>query len=623
MKMNGDSHLLVSKLLLSCRMSISKQFFSFSLLMVSNLALIAQTQSDTIINLDPAVVTGTRIEIARRLVPLSLTQITKEDITNSGEANVLPMLNDVSPGIFVTERGILGFGVATGAAGKISVRGLGGTPNTQVLMLIDGHPQYAGLFSHPLPDAYVTSSLEKVEVIRGPASVLYGANAMGGVINLITRRPEQEGWHGHAQVSYGSYETQRYSASLQYAKDKFGVFASINHDRTEGVRDSSDFRITNGYLKVTYDFDDHWSAMTDFSLANFDYSDPGPVFAPASQYMDIARGKVALSLRNSYDKSSGRFHAYYNFGDHMISDGFNSIDHNSGITAHQSFSLFENGTLTAGFDYKNYGGNANRGFRANDDLSINEIGFHTYYQQVIGNSFSLNGGLRWENNELFGSFLSPFAGATVATGKSSTLKGAVSRGFRSPAIFELYLFLPNPELQPESIWNYEISHHWQVGQQFSFEATGFLIQGSNFIQLVFGPGGPMRMNTGDINHRGVEFAANYHPHQRVKISGNYSYLDTEKPILAAPEHQYNVVTQYKGDRFMARLSLRHIRGLILNIDQNQQENYTMVNLNTSWQILPSFHLQAALRNLLDQAYEINAGYPMPGINWRLGLRWDF
>ncbi|MCK7460836.1 MAG: TonB-dependent receptor plug domain-containing protein [Sphingobacterium sp.] len=86
-----------------------------------------------------------------------------------------------------------GFGVADGAAGKISIRGIGGSPNTQVLVLIDGHPQYMGLFGHPLPDAYVASDAEKVEVVRGPASILYGTNAMGGVVNIITRQQSQDG----------------------------------------------------------------------------------------------------------------------------------------------------------------------------------------------------------------------------------------------------------------------------------------------------------------------------------------------------------------------------------------------------------------------------------------------
>ncbi len=580
-------------------------------------------QTDTTIYLDPAVVTGTKIEISKKLVPLAVSQITQSDIEQSGEINVLPMLNDVAPGVFVTERGILGFGVATGAAGKVSIRGLGGTPNTQVLMMIDGHPQYAGLFSHPLPDAYVSSDVEKVEIIRGPASVLYGANAMGGVINLITKRAEQPGWHGQLQAGWGSFGTQRYSASTQWTAGKWGIFAALNHDRTNGVRDSSDFRITNGYLKVTRELSEHWHAMADFNVAYFDYSDPGPTFAPASQYMDIERGKIAISLRNQYDRSSGTFQAYYNFGNHQISDGFSSVDHNAGFTLHQSFSLSKSGTLTAGLDFKNYGGNANRGFRANEDLSINELGIYTYYQHLLTDRFAINGGLRWENNEFFGNFLSPFAGTTLSVSDQSTLKGAVSRGFRSPAIFEMFLFLPNPELQPESLWNYELSYQYDLGGKLSLEATGFVMEGDNLIQLVFGPGGPARQNVANISHHGLELGARYLPLPGLKFTGNFSYLGMKDPLLAAPKYQFNFITQFNRDPYSFRLALRQISKLYTSLDPQTAENYTLLNLHATWKIAPTLQLQGSLRNLLDQSYQINAGYPMPGINWRIGFRWHF
>lgn len=88
----------------------------------------------------------------------------------------------------------MGYGVSTGAAGGMSLRGIGagvnaaGGPTTSLLVLIDGHPQYMGLMGHPIADAYQSMMAERVEVLRGPASVLYGSNAMGGVINIVTRK---------------------------------------------------------------------------------------------------------------------------------------------------------------------------------------------------------------------------------------------------------------------------------------------------------------------------------------------------------------------------------------------------------------------------------------------------
>jgi outer membrane cobalamin receptor len=185
----------------------TKAIFTALLMLIANLA-ISQSPTDTL-NIEEVVVTGSKTEIARKLVPVSVSQISKKDIENTGEINVLPTIGNYAPGVFVTERNILGFGVATGGSGSITIRGISSSPNTSVLILIDGHPQYQGIFGHPLPDAYVATDVEKVEVIRGPASILYGSNAMSGVVNIITNKQRQDGLTSNLGASYGSYNTQK------------------------------------------------------------------------------------------------------------------------------------------------------------------------------------------------------------------------------------------------------------------------------------------------------------------------------------------------------------------------------------------------------------------------------
>ncbi len=102
-----------------------------------------------ILQTESFVVTGSKVEISRRNIPLSISVINKKEIERSAETNILPLLSENVPGLFVTQRGVTGFGVAGGAAGKISIRGIGGSPNTQVLLLIDGHPQYMGIIGQP------------------------------------------------------------------------------------------------------------------------------------------------------------------------------------------------------------------------------------------------------------------------------------------------------------------------------------------------------------------------------------------------------------------------------------------------------------------------------------------
>ena len=157
--------------------------------------------------IDSVVVTGTRYASDIRHLPMSVAVVDRDEIVRRQEASVLPLLTEQVPGLFVTGRGVMGYGVSDGAAGGISLRGIGGGSAAQILVLIDGHPQYMGLFGHPIADAYQSMLAERVEVVRGPASVLYGSNARGGVINIVTRRQREEGVRTDLNVGYGSWNT--------------------------------------------------------------------------------------------------------------------------------------------------------------------------------------------------------------------------------------------------------------------------------------------------------------------------------------------------------------------------------------------------------------------------------
>ena len=233
---------------------------------------------DSIIQLNSVVVSANRIEVNRSSVPLTISVIDRKRIESSSESALLPVLSEQVPGLFVTEKGITGFGVSTGAAGTINIRGVGG--GNKVLVLFDGQPQWAGLFGHALPDTYVASDVEKVEVIRGPGSLLYGSNAMGGVINIITRRHREQGRRTQARLMYGSYNTQKYMVNNGYNIGNFSSFVSISHDRTDGHRPNSDFWITNGFANLGYRFNDRYKVTGDISLTKYKFQNPGETFNP-------------------------------------------------------------------------------------------------------------------------------------------------------------------------------------------------------------------------------------------------------------------------------------------------------------------------------------------------------
>lgn len=179
--------------------------------------------------IDEVVVTGTRNETDIRHLPMTVSVVGRQQIEQSNESSLLPLLTEQVPGLFITSRGMMGYGVSGGAAGQMSLRGVGGAPQegvptTGLLVLIDGHPQYMGLFAHPISDAYQSFLAERVEVLRGPASVLYGSNAMGGVINIVTRKMQEDGMKTHFNLGYGSYNTLQTEVTNRLKPDVLRVW---------------------------------------------------------------------------------------------------------------------------------------------------------------------------------------------------------------------------------------------------------------------------------------------------------------------------------------------------------------------------------------------------------------
>ena len=232
-----------------------------------------QALKDTTL-IDEVVVTGTRNATDARYLPLTVTSISNEKLNEHYRSSVLPTVMEQTPGLFSTSKGMLGYGVSTGSAGELKVRGVGG--GAQLLVLIDGQPQYAGLMGHPVPDAYQTMMAEKVEVLRGPASLLYGSNAMGGVLNIVTRQMNQDGCKTNIRLQGGSYGTVQADGVNRFRMGKFSSVVGAQYQRTSGHRDNSQFEQFGGYVKLGYDFSEHWKAFADANVTHFNASNPGP-----------------------------------------------------------------------------------------------------------------------------------------------------------------------------------------------------------------------------------------------------------------------------------------------------------------------------------------------------------
>ena len=582
------------------------------------------------------VVTGTRNETAASSLPVSLTVVNHEKLQENCRLSILPTLTEQVPGLFSTSRGVLGYGVSTGAAGNIKIRGVGS--GAQLLVLVDGQPQYAGLMGHPIPDAYQTMMAERVEVLRGPASLYYGSNAMAGVVNIVTRQMKQDGQKTDIQLGGGSYGTLQGEAVNRARIGRFSSIVGVSYQRTDGHRPNSNFEQEAGFVKLGYDLSENWQLTADANLTHFNASNPGPANAPLiDNDSKITRGLASFSVLNNYGKTNGSLRGYYDWGHHNIDDGYGiggtprayhylHNDHIAGITWYQSASFFEGNRVTVGLDWQHFGGEAwnrfNDGvtpFATLADTTQNEVGAYIDFRQEVCSWFSFDAGVRLDWHSQAGTELVPQGGVTFHPSSSSDLKAIVSKGFRNPIIREMYMFPPhNPDLEPERMMNYELSYA-QRFQRGHLGANLFLIKGENLINTVMqATGRPLNVNTGSFTNHGFELSGDYQLTSHWGLNANYSYLHMKKAIEGAPEGKFYLGANYTCGRFALVMGLQHISGL--HISATEKEDFTLLNATASYRILPELAVYVKGDNLLAERYQTYAGFPMPKATFMGGVR---
>ncbi len=600
------------------------------------------------LDLQEVVVTGTRNATDVRHLPMTVTIVDRATLTAEHQPSVLPTVMREVPGLFVTSRSMMGYGVSTGAAGGINLRGITGGAG-QLLVLIDGHPQYQGIYGHPISDSYQTLMAERVEVLRGPASVLYGSNAMGGVMNIVTRKGPvgRDFVTTNIQLGAGSYGTIQTEASNQVRSGKFSSTVSAQYNRTDNHRPRMGFEQFGGYLKLGYDISEHWNTYVDANVTHFNASYPGATSKPlydADQW--ITRGVVSAALENHYGKTSGALSVYSNFGRHKIDDGttdpaaptqryFRSKDALTGVSLYQSVQLFEGNRVTAGVDYMHIYGNAYYTSKATGEILDtpnkqsgksyrNEIAGYIDFRQDLLDWLTIDLGARVDHHSITGTEFIPQGGIVVRPIETGEIKAMASKGFRNPTMREMYLYPPsNTDLEPERLWNYELSWKHRLSN-FTYGANLYYIKGDNMIQQQQVDGKPRNVNTGEIENWGFELEAAYRVDSHWTLKANGAYLHMKNKIIAAPELTAHAGVNYRYGKWLATLGLQYVNNLYTAVGNDEQkENFALFDASITYAATHNLSLWARGENLLAQKYEINLGYPMPRATFMGGVSVSF
>lgn len=615
----------------------------------------AAAQTDSIHSLPNVVITGTRNAVDVRHLPNTVTVIDRQTLTENEQVNILPTLSQQVPGLFITSRGMMGYGVSRGAAGGINLRGISGDAG-QLLVLIDGHPQYQGIYGHPIADAYQTLMAERVEVLRGPASMLYGSNAMGGVINIVTRQAKHDGSLTTLNLGAGSYGTVQTEVANQMRCGRFSSTATAQYSRTDNHRPRMGFEQYGGYVKLGYDLNEHWNTYVDADITHFNASYPGTTGKPmwsADQW--ITRGAVSAALENHYERTSGGISVFTNFGRHKIDDGtsditkptdkyFRSKDALTGFSIYQSAQLFEGNRTTVGLDYQHIYGHAYYTDKATgDEITTgqvakmkqsgrshrNEVAGYVDFRQDLASWLTVDAGIRLDHHSISGTEWVPQGGIVVRPTYNSELKAMVSKGFRNPTMREMFLYPPsNTDLKPERLMNYELSWRQRLMQnRLTYGINLYYIKGDNMIQTVLVGSGKKNLNTGAIENCGAEIEASYRIDQHWSVNTNHAFLHMTKCVAAAPDYAGFLGINYNYKKFSANIGVQHVNRLYLDRNDDGQtddtDTFTLVNATLGYRILPTLKLWLRGENLLAQRYEINAGYPMPKATFMGGIQLQF
>lgn len=609
-----------------------KLLLLISLISLTHIVSAAAETSDSINMLDEVVVTGSNAAVPARMMPYTVSVVTREQLDATASTQLLSAISGRIPSLFVTQRSIFGFGVSNGGSGHIKMRGIGGDRASAVLMMLDGQPQFAGIYSHHIADFYNKDYAERVEVLRGPASVLYGSNAMAGTVNVITHKIHRDGVHAALTSQYGSYNTWLSTMTATARYGRVAALVSASYDRTDGNIKHMDFRQAGGYAKLSYEFSDRWRAYADYAISNFSGNDPvWPTLSdPASTDIynqNITRGEASAAISNAYGATDGTARVYYNYGNHYIDDPkhFHSTDDRFGVMLYQNIRPWQGAAATLGFDFNTYAGEIPVSGGSTGNLgtitrkSVTEYSpYITYSQALASDRVILNGGVRMANSDKFGTRWIPQAGFVVMIPADIRLKASAAMGYRNPSFRELYLYkMANKDLQPERMWNYEVSLSRSFSPWFEAELCAYYSKGDNLIQTV----DMHNENTGRFINKGIELSAQSNLRTNLSIYASYSYLHTSlSGLTGAPRHQYFLGVNWKAlKRLQLCADLKGVGHLFVHPSYSYQ-SYALLNLKIEYEVWHNLTLLARFENITDARYTINRGYAMPGFTAMGGFR---
>jgi iron complex outermembrane receptor protein len=553
----------------------------------------------------------------------SVSIVDERDLKAVSANHALNALNYL-PGIFIQRTGDFG-------RSDVEIRGLG-QRGQRISIMVDGRPEKMGLFGCAVTHAYPLDNVDRIEVVRGPSSVLYGSDALGGVVNILTHFPAGPGFETDLTTSYGAFNTQRYTLRHGAALKKWRYFLTLDRQSSDGHLPSSEYAGNTFTGKAEYDLTDHVRLGFQSKYYQGKKYEPGPQSLPdLTSWNDYERAAVDVGLQGRWDRDEFFLKIYRDFGHHQFSDGWNSRDFVDGAVLRYTTRRIADNELSVGGEFRSFGGKSYNFPRGKWDK--NESALFVQNEHVFMKRWILSAGVRANRDSLYGWNWCPQAGLVFQPRDGTLVRAAVSKGFRSPQINELFMFpASNPLLKPENVWNYEIGFERDFGTRLRLGASVFEMKGDNLIETGLNPSLRPKfifLNSGTFDFHGAELSLKGDFARSLSALVFYTYLDPKDRTKGRPGHKVDMSLRYNTDRIFAALAGQYITDYYAgDHSRDQIPSYLVVNARADVRLFKALSVFIEANNLFDADYRIYADlsgaaaglYLMPGRNLNVGLR---
>jgi vitamin B12 transporter len=635
-----------------------------------------RAEDKAVTTMDQIVVSVTQTETtSAKIGGNSVTVITAKEIEEKNPHTVLELLKTV-PGVFVTSTG------GMGTSSSVFIRG---ADSKNTLVMLDGiilnDPSNANRAAD-LTDINL-DQVERIEVVRGAMSVMYGSNATAGVVNIITKKGSRDP-EVTASVEGGSYGTWKTGAHASGATDKLTYAVSGSYLSRDGfsIADKDNPRIPqngntdekDGYDNLTLsgnlgfefnenfsvsstlryvdskvDLDDYEGGYSGDNISSTWVPDPvtgawvntlvsnpdGPTHKRSESEQIIGR----IGINNRF--ADGRFESVlswkFNRNDRQAYDNDNlpwyDYKGDTDDFSWQGNIDFDTHVLSLGAGYFNEAMESQSSGMPDTDTQT--LSYWLQDQLFVGESLVLIAGARLDDHQSFGrktTFRIAPAYEIFSTG--TRLKASFGTGFRSPSLYELFSDYGNPNLEPEK------SRGWDLGVEQGF-LDDQLTLGVNYWEMDFENRidydmliSKYNQLEGDTETRGVEVSAAWTPVRDLFFNLNYTYTHTRDPegnrLVRRPENQVGLTASYRFlEKWQVGMDARWVDERAASpyakdkdgLLVNTLDDYTVVNLSGSCDITDRFQIFARVDNLFDEYYEDAFSYATPGLSGYIGLKW--